>query len=92
MTAFVIRIDELVLRGFPQEYGADIADLVTERLEALARAADVRELTDSSRDVVSGQPPASPLPTGAAGFADLVAGEVWACATGHAAPREGGPP
>lgn len=85
MTRIEIRIDELVLRGVPQEYAGVIAARVEEHLTELARrhVADhgVEGIASSRLDAVAPRPARAPA-EGVGALAADVARQVWGAAVG----------
>ncbi len=86
MTRIELRIDELVLRGVPAEYAAEMAGRIEQQLTELAArhvsGGGTPGLRNARSDAVQTRPARAQV-EGAAGLASEVARQVWGAAVGQ---------
>jgi hypothetical protein len=86
VTRIELRIDELVLRGVPEEYAAEMAGRIEQQLTELAARhtseGGTLELRNARWDAVQTRPARAPV-EGAAGLASEVARQVWGATVGQ---------
>lgn len=86
MTRIELRIDELVLRGVPAEYAAELSGRIEQQLTELAirqvSGGGIPGLQNARSDAVHTRPARAQV-EGAAGLAGEVARQVWAAAVGQ---------